>query len=100
MRTLIAPLAVLALAGCGGADVVSRAEVEKQVQTGLTEGVGQQAPPASCPDELKAEVGATTRCTMDFPEGKRLGITVKVDEVNGDRVEFDIEADQKLTDTP
>lgn len=100
MRPLL-PLALLvAVAGCGGPDVVSRAEVEKQTQEGLTKSVGQQAPPASCPDELKAEVGASTRCTMDFPEGKRLGITVKVDKVDGNRVEFDIEADQKLTDTP
>ena len=38
----------------------------------------QQAPPAKCPKPLKAEVGATTRCTMDFPERKRLGVSVKV----------------------
>jgi hypothetical protein len=94
---LIATL-TLALAGCGGADTVSRAEVEKQTREGLTRSVGQQAPPAKCPDPLKAEVGATTRCTMDFPENKRLGITVKVDKVDGNRVNFAIEADKQLTD--
>ena len=100
VRLLPVPLVLLFAAGCGGADVVSRTEVEKRTREGLTKSVGQQAPPASCPDELKAEVGATTRCTMDFPEGKRLGITVTIDEVDGDRVHFDIEADQKLTETP
>lgn len=74
-RLVIASLALVAV-GCGEADVVSRSEVERQTQKGLTKSVGQQAPPAKCPKSLKAEVGATTRCTMDFPESKRLGITV------------------------
>ena len=77
---------------------MSRSEVEQKTQEGLTKSVGQKAPPAKCPKELKAEVGATTRCTMDFPENKRLGITVKITEVKGDRVQFDIEADQQLTE--
>jgi len=79
---------------------VSRTEVERQTRQGLTNTVGQQAPPAKCPKPLKAEVGATTRCTMDFPERKRLGISVKVTEVadDGKRVRFDIEADQALKD--
>ena len=78
---------------------MSRAEVEKQTREGLTKSVGQQAPPAKCPKPLKAEVGASTRCTMDFPEGKRLGVSVKVTSVSDDgkRVRFGIEADQKLT---
>ena len=77
---------------------MSRSEVERQTRQGLTNTVGQQAPPAKCPKPLKAEVGATTRCTMDFPERKRLGISVKVTEVSDDgkRVRFDIEADQAL----
>jgi hypothetical protein len=79
---------------------VSRSEVEKQTRAGLTKSVGQQAPPAKCPEPLKAEVGAKTRCTMDFPERKRLGVSVTVTEVSDDgkRVRFDFEADQALTD--
>ena len=95
---LLPVLLALVASGCGGSDVVSRAEVEKQTREALTKSVGQQAPPAKCPKELKAEVGATTRCTMDFPEKKRLGITVKVTEVDGSDVKFDIQADQALTD--
>jgi hypothetical protein len=103
MRRLFAvPLASLALVtvGCGGPDTVSRSEVERQTRAGLTKSVGRQAPPAKCPKPLKAEVGATTRCTMDFPERKRLGVSVKVTEVSDDgkRVRFDVEADQALTD--
>ena len=100
---LAVPFASLTLVtvGCGGGpDTVSRAEVEKQTREGLTKSVGQQAPPAKCPKPLKAEVGATTRCTMDFPEGKRLCIGVKITSVSDDgkRVRFDVEADQALTD--
>jgi hypothetical protein len=101
MRTLrlLALALPVVLAGCGGPGVVDRAEVEKQTQEGLTKSVGQQAPKAECPDELKAEVGATTRCTMDFENGKkRLGITVKVSSVDGDDVKFAIQADDKLED--
>ena len=99
MRPLrLIPFAFLLLAaGCGGAAVVERAEVERKTREGLTRGVGQQAPPVSCPDPLKAEVGAKTRCSMDFEDGKRLGITVTIDKVDGDRVNFDIEADQQPT---
>ena len=103
MRKLLAvPVASLVLlsVGCGGPDTVSRAEVERQTREGLTKSVGQQAPPAKCPKPLDAKVGATTRCTMDFPESKRLGVSVKVTEVgdDGKRVQLGIEADDALTD--
>jgi len=79
---------------------VSRSEVERQTREGLTKSVGKQAPAATCPEPLKAEVGATTRCTMDFPDRKRLGIYVRITEVpeDGKRVQLYLEADQALTD--
>ncbi len=89
-----------ALGACGGEDVVDRAELEKEVQTSLTESVGQQAPEATCPDELVAKTGKSVRCHMDFPENKRLGITVKVKSAEGGNAKFDIAADEKLTETP
>ena len=103
MRSLPLYPALLALAavGCGGsAATVSRSDVERQTREGLTKSVGQQAPPAKCPEPLKAEVGASTRCTMDFPERKRLGITVKVTELpkDGDSFGLAIRADEALTD--
>ena len=101
IRCAVLAVSLGALVGaCGGEDAVDRGELETQVQEKLTETVGQQAPEAVCPDDLKAEKGATTRCHMDFPEGKRLGITVKVSSVDGDTAKFDIAADEKLTNTP
>lgn len=100
-RPVLLLLVALGASACGaGDDVVDRAELEEQVQAQLSETVGEQAPKAVCPDELKAEVDASTRCHMDFPERKRLGITVKVKSKDGDRVRFDIAADEQLGETP
>ena len=101
LKSAVLLLAVSAtVAACGGDDVIDRGELETQVQTKLTEEVGQKAPKAVCADELEAKVGADTRCHMDFPEGKRLGITVKVKSVDGEAAKFDILADKTLTETP
>ena len=85
----------LALAGCGGEDVVDRDGLQTQVETQREKSVGQQGPKAECPDELQAEAGATTRCSMKFPDGT-LGITVKVKSKDDDKVQFDIQADDEL----
>ena len=88
-----------AFAGCGQ-ETVDRDDLQTQVREALTKEVGQQAPDAECPDDLEAEVGATTRCFMDFPENKRLNIAVKVKSVEGDTTRFDIAADEKLVEGP
>ncbi len=97
---LLTVMAAFGLAACGGDPVVERSEVEKQTRAGLTKFAGREAPPVTCPEELEAKVGATTRCRTDFPDGNRLGITVKVTSVKDERVNFDIKADEKLTKTP
>src|SRR3954451_8523573 len=98
-KILCAALLAAVLAGCG-TSTIKRSELEKETQRALTKSVGQQAPEAVCPDELEAKKGATTRCHMDFPEKKRLGITVTVSSVDGNNARFDIAADEKLTKTP
>lgn len=93
--SLLAAVVAAGFAGCGAAATVDRADLEEQVQTKLSQSVGQEAPKASCPDDLKAETAATTRCSMTFDEGK-LGITVKVTSVEDDTAKFDVKADEKL----
>ena len=88
------------LAGCGGTATVDRAQVEKEARTELSKSVGQQAPAATCPGDLKLKVGTTMRCYMDFPEDKRLGITVKVTSVDGSDGRLRFLADDALTKTP
>jgi hypothetical protein len=67
----------------------------QEVRTQLTETVGQQAPKASCPNELVAEKGATTRCSMEFPEGE-LGISVEVTSAKDGDAKLAIEADDEV----
>ena len=94
-------LSTLALGACGaGVEVIERADLEKQVRTKMTEFGGQQAPKASCPDELLAKAGETTRCHMDFPDNKRLGITVKVKSAKDGTAKFEITADETAGETP
>ncbi len=90
----------VAVAGCGGPRNLDRAKIEKDAQTELSKSVGQQAPAATCPGELEQELGATKRCYMDFPHGKRLGLTVKVESVDGSDSRLSVVADDKLTRQP
>lgn len=48
----------------------------------------------TCPDDLTAEVGATTRCTLTAG-GTELGVDVEVTEVSGGDVSFDIQVDEQ-----
>jgi hypothetical protein len=88
------------LAGCGGTATVDRAQVEKEAQTELTKSVGQQAPAATCPGDLDLKVGTTMRCHMDFSEEERLGITVKVEAVDGSDGRLSFVADDAVTKRP
>lgn len=88
------------LAGCGGTATVDRAQVEKEARTELSKSVGQQAPAATCPGDLELTVGATMRCQMDFSEEERLGITVKVESVDGSDGRLSFVADDAVTKRP
>jgi hypothetical protein len=100
MICTLTPAVAIAMAGCGGPGTVDRAQVEKQAQTALSKSVGQQAPAATCPGDLEQEVGATMRCHMDFAEEGRLGLTVKVETVDGSDSRLSFVADDKITEQP
>ncbi|GAA2101903.1 hypothetical protein GCM10009801_75540 [Streptomyces albiaxialis] len=75
---------------------VATPELEKQVNQALTQKVGQSPKKVDCPDELEAEKGAETRCTLTTPEGPRYGVTVTVSSVqSGKKANFDIKVDEK-----
>lgn len=88
MFPLLATLG-LALAGCGE-KTVSKAEVEKTAMKQLSEVVGQESPPITCPGDLKAEVGATLTCAMDI-NGATHDVNVVVTAVDGGKVNYDVE---------
>ena len=55
---------------------------------------GQPKPNITCPEDLAAKVGTTTRCKLTANDGSTLGVSVKVTSVDGDQINFDIEADK------
>ncbi len=95
-KSLLATFTAAALVSAGGcgAGSVAADELSASVKAGLTEDVGQEPDEVTCPDDLAAEVGATTRCTLTH-EGTSYGVTVTVTEVDGDDVDFDIEVDDE-----
>jgi hypothetical protein len=98
----IAPLAVLAAvalsSGCSGSVEISagksvdKAVVEQQISDQLEAQVGQKPDKIECPDDLKAKVGETMRCTLTAG-GDELGVSVEVTSVDGSDVGFDINVD-------
>lgn len=54
---------------------------------------GQAKPHVTCPEDLAAAVGTTTRCKLTAGDGSTLGVSVKVTSVKGSQIHFDIKAD-------
>lgn len=83
----------LFLTGCGTASV-STDELERTVSDSLEKSVGKKPEQIDCPNKLKAEVGATTRCTLS-DSGKKYGITVTVKSVDNGNAKYDVKVDDK-----
>jgi hypothetical protein len=100
-------LAAGVLAGCGGQisvgdggpDRLTRDQVEKRIVVLLREEVGQTPPEPACPDGLPAKVGSKMRCLITFPDGL-LDVDVKVTEVRGKEVRFDVAAADAMRPKP
>ncbi|WP_139978149.1 DUF4333 domain-containing protein [Nocardioides litoris] len=90
-----APLAALALglSACSSG-AVPQSDVEDRISSELEEQVGQAPDDVSCPDDLEAEEGATLECTLTAGEDE-LGVTVTVDSVDGDTVNYGIVVDDQ-----
>ncbi len=91
---VLAALVALATSGCGTATVPSR-EVATAAEQALEQQVGSR-PDITCPHDLEAEVGATTRCTLtaDGLDGT-YGVTVRVTSVTGGKAHFDVQVDDQ-----
>jgi hypothetical protein len=77
------------------AQVVDGKKVAQSVFDQLTATVGAQPDEVSCPD-LPAKVGASVRCRLKTGADV-YGVTVKVSNVEGTDVRFDIQVDQQPT---
>ena len=95
IRRVAVVLPVLVLAAACGTATVDKGDVASAAEDSLEQQVGQR-PDVSCPKDLEAEVGATTRCTLTA-EGLdgTYGVTVTVTEVEDDQASFDVQVDSE-----
>ncbi|MEV6217195.1 DUF4333 domain-containing protein [Nocardia sp. NPDC051833] len=96
---LVALLSAAAVsAGCSvsvGTATVDKEAVAEQISTQLANQVGETPDRVTCPEDLKAEKGATMTCTLT-EQGATYDVKVTVTSVEGDNTKFDIE----VADTP
>ncbi|MBV9515775.1 MAG: DUF4333 domain-containing protein [Mycobacteriaceae bacterium] len=93
MRTtvVISALAALALAGsgCSSEKSVDKNDVANTVSSKMNDKTGHKPDSVTCPDNLKASVGATMDCQAR-DSGQTFPVTVKVTNVDGVNVHYDI----------
>lgn len=93
---LLAVAGTALLASCSSSTpAVSQSQVEDKVATQLEEQVGQAPDSVDCPGDLEGEVGTTMQCTLTAGSDT-LGVTVEVEEVDGDDVNFTFEVDDQV----
>lgn len=108
-QALLIPCALLGLligtAGCSaGPKTVSKSDVEAQISQKMTDPAGNKPESVSCPDDLKATVGAKLDCNMKIKD-QTYGVNVTVTSVENDTAKFDMvltvdkkDVAQKITD--
>ena len=73
---------------------VDKNDLAKEISAQLQKQVGRAPESVDCPDDLKGEVGATTRCTLN-DAGETYGVDVNVTKVEGADVKFDLKVDDQ-----
>ncbi|MEU6664354.1 DUF4333 domain-containing protein [Streptomyces sp. NPDC046821] len=104
----VSALAVSALlAGCSASVSVGKSDpklskdkLATTVSEKLAATTGQPKPDITCPEDLVGKVGNTARCKLTADDGSTLGVTVKVNSVEGSQINFDIKADETPTPAP
>ncbi|MFI6014991.1 DUF4333 domain-containing protein [Streptomyces sp. NPDC051243] len=95
------------LAGCSASVNVEKTEPKMSaeklanlVAEKLASTANQPKPDVTCPEDVPAKVGTTTRCTLTADDGTSLGVTATVSSVEGTKMNFDIQADETPTPAP
>ena len=92
-----APLLALGVSACGASSLAAD-DVAEGAEDALEAEVGAR-PDVSCPQDLEAEVGAETRCTLSVAgDTAEYGVTVTVTSVQDDTANFDVQVDDEPTD--
>ena len=92
---------VFAVSACGDStEQISKGQVQSQAQKFFDDVAkrngAESFPKITCPDDLEAVKGKTTRCSAKGTDGT-LGITVTVSEVRDDGATLSFKGDDKLT---
>jgi hypothetical protein len=74
-------------------ETVNKDDVAKQISNQLGQQFGR-TPDVTCPNDLKGDVGATTRCQLT-DQGSTYGVTVTVTSSEGGDVKFDFKVDEQ-----
>jgi Domain of unknown function (DUF4333) len=74
-------------------ETVNKDDVAKQISDQLTQQFGR-TPDVTCPDNLKGDLGATTRCQLQ-DQGSTYGVTVTVTSVEGGDVKYNFKVDDQ-----
>ena len=74
-------------------ETVNKDDVAKQISDQLTQQFGR-IPDVTCPDNLKGDLGATTRCQLQ-DQGSTYGVTVTVTSVEGGDVKYNFKVDDQ-----
>jgi Domain of unknown function (DUF4333) len=77
------------LACSAGEKSVSKNDVASQITQKMTDAAGNKPDSVTCPDDLKAKVGATLNCQMKLKD-QTYGVNVTVTSVEGDQAKFDM----------
>jgi hypothetical protein len=72
-----------------GPKSVSKSNIESQISQKMTDPAGNKPESVSCPDDLKATVGAKLDCNMKV-KGQTYGVNVTVTSIEGDTAKFDM----------
>jgi len=96
LRSLaVVPFLLAGLAACSSTKVLTADTVATSAEDALEEQIGAR-PDISCPDDVEAEVGAETRCTLTAGDDPtEYGVTVTVTSVEGSNATFDVEVDEQ-----
>jgi hypothetical protein len=74
-------------------ETVNKDDVAKSISDQLIQQFGR-TPDVTCPDNLKGDVGATTRCQLT-DQGTTYGVTVTVNSIDGGDVKYNFKVDDQ-----
>ncbi len=95
---LLAVVPVLAVLTACGADSIPAPDVAEAAEDLLEEEVGVR-PEVTCPDDVEAEVGAETRCTLTADDDPtEYGVTVTLASLDDEKPGWSVQVDDEPLD--